>query len=144
MIDNTTQGLDNFSRSDLRGILDDLHGMRMNFKSMQEAQHTLYKKALPFIQQILKEIKEPEVQSAARELFNPFFPLYLKEVNYYLSLKTKSYLKEKHNLTTEIKLEDFALNTLLEEKHIDTVLMGMRESSYVEQATHCLNTKTLN
>jgi aryl-alcohol dehydrogenase-like predicted oxidoreductase len=143
-LDNTTQGLDNFSRSDLRGILDDLHGMRMNFKSMQEAQHTLYKKALPFIQQILKEIKEPEVQSAARELFNPFFPLYLKEVNYYLSLKTKSYLKEKHNLTTEIKLEDFALNTLLEEKHIDTVLMGMRESSYVEQATHCLNTKTLN
>jgi aryl-alcohol dehydrogenase-like predicted oxidoreductase len=134
------QNLDNYSRSDLRGVLEDLNNMRMKFKTLAEAEHTLYKKALPFLKQIIQEINNQEVQVAVREIINPFFTLYLQEVKYYLTQTTKSYLRLIGvNITQD--LQDEALRQYLDHSAIDTVLIGMRESTYVD---NILSIKTLS
>lgn len=126
---------DNYSLSEVRSVVQDLDAMLHKFDWVGSAENVLYTKAVPFLRGILKRV-EKEVQLAFQQALERYFQSYLTEVKHLTSSRTMAHLKEK-GIEVEGDLSCFALNWLAEHKEIDVILVGLRQTAYVQQVLEC-------
>ncbi|BDY13191.1 aldo/keto reductase [Hydrogenimonas cancrithermarum] len=125
---------DTYSLSELRTVVTDLDSIKGKFKWPGAAEEALQRQTIPFIQGILSRIPDQQVKSAVIPLLNPFLHSYLQEVSHLCSQKTLSYLHAQGYEDAGHPIQHYALRWLINRPEIDTILLGMRKKSYVDDA----------
>jgi aryl-alcohol dehydrogenase-like predicted oxidoreductase len=125
---------DTYSLSELRTVVTDLDSIKGRFRWVGAAEEALQRQTIPFIQGILSRIPDQQVKSAIIPLLNPFLYSWLKNVSHLCSQKTLSYLHAQGYQEITHPIQRYAIQWLMNRPEIDTVLLGMRQKSYVDDA----------
>ncbi|WP_456404149.1 aldo/keto reductase [Hydrogenimonas sp.] len=128
------EAADAYSLSELRGVVTELENVKGKFPWPGAAREALQRQTIPFIQALLSRIPDREVKTAIIPLLNPFLQYYMHEVRHLCSQKTLTYLHAKGYDKAAHPIQRFALSWLIRRPEIDTVLLGMRDRSYVDEA----------
>ncbi|WP_456453149.1 aldo/keto reductase [Hydrogenimonas sp.] len=125
---------DTYSLSELRTVVTDLDAIKGRFAWPGAAEETLYRQTVPFIQGLLARIPDAGVKQAVIPLLNPFLKSWLESVRHLCGEKSLSYLHARGFDDAAHPLQRYALRWLLSRPEIDTVLLGMRQKAYVDDA----------
>jgi len=120
---------DNETLKPLYNLFEELDTNKHKFGWVGSFDSFLYGQILPHIHKSLEKIDEESLDTMLGYI-DMFFVEYRKMVAYECSLKTKESLKELFNSCNR-RLQECALEFLMNQKSVDYILVGMRKSSYV-------------
>ena len=122
---------DNEMLKPLYNLLEQLDQNRHKFGWIGDYDSFLYAQIIPHIKKTLEKLDENTLTTML-EYIERFLEEYRKMVAYECSKSTRVQLKEELSTCNE-KLEVCALKFLLDLKSVDTILVGMRKPSYVNE-----------
>jgi len=122
---------DNDSLRSLYNLLEQLDTNKHKYGWIGDYDGFLYTQILPHIKKSLENLDEQNLDTILKYI-EMFLEEYKKMVAYECSKTTKLQLKEELS-SCNSKLQECALNFLMQEESIDYILVGMRKPSYVQE-----------
>jgi len=122
---------DNDSLRSLYNLLEQLDTNKHKYGWIGDYDGFLYTQILPHIKKSLENLDEQNLDTILKYI-EMFLEEYKKMVAYECSKITKLQLKEELS-SCNSKLQECALNFLMQEESIDYILVGMRKPSYVQE-----------
>ncbi len=113
----------------LFNLFEELDASKHRFGWIGDYETFLYAQAIPHMQQVLKKLDETNAQTML-SLIDLFLIEYKKMVEYECSKKTREALIEVFK-ECHMRMQECALNYLLDIDDIDHIAVGMRKPSYV-------------
>jgi len=128
---NDTMGfLEDAKADSIFNIIGELDNYKHRFGWVGEYQSFLMSKIIPHIRQELMKIEDAYTRENITKLLMDFFLVYEEMVLYECAKQTKSML-EHSGIEIKNKIEETALNFLIDNADIDYILIGMRRTKYV-------------
>jgi aryl-alcohol dehydrogenase-like predicted oxidoreductase len=112
-------------------LLEEFDSSKHKFGWIGDFDQFLYGQILPHFKTVLENVEE-ENREVLLNFIDMFFIEYRKMVAYECAKNTKRQLKDKF-VNCAGTLQECALRFLLEQKDIDTILVGMRKPTYVHE-----------
>jgi aryl-alcohol dehydrogenase-like predicted oxidoreductase len=122
---------DNETLRPMFNLFEELDSNKHKFGWVGDFDQFLYGQILPHLKTVLENIDEQNRETMLN-FIDMFFVEYRKMVAHECANNTKRQLKEKF-MSCYSTLQECALRFLLEQKDIDTILVGMRKPTYVHE-----------
>lgn len=122
---------DNELLKPLFNLFEELDASKHKFGWVGDYETFLYTQAIPYMQEVLKKIDEQNAQTMLN-FIDLFLIEYKKMVEYECAKKTRKELKKIFK-DCKLKMQECALNYLLNLDDIDYIAVGMRKPSYVNE-----------
>jgi len=122
---------ENDDLQDLYNLIEQMDTNKHKFGWIGDYDNFLYAQILPHIKKTIEKIA-PEVLDVLLQYIDNFLNEYRKMVAYECSKMTKTVLKEEF-ASCEKKMQECALEFLLEQETIDYIIVGMRKPTYVHE-----------
>ncbi|MBU1927767.1 aldo/keto reductase, partial [bacterium] len=122
---------DNDTFRPMYNLLEELDSNKHKFGWVGDFDQFLYAQILPHLKTVLENIDEQNRETMLN-FIDMFFVEYRKMVAHECANNTKRQLKDKF-IACYTTLQECALRFLLEQKNIDTILVGMRKPTYVHE-----------
>ncbi len=122
---------ENDDLKDLYNLIEQMDTNKHKFGWIGDYDNFLYAQILPHIKKTIEKIA-PEVLDVLLQYIDNFLNEYRKMVAYECSKMTKTVLKEEF-ASCEKKMQECALEFLLEQDTIDYIIVGMRKPTYVHE-----------
>jgi aryl-alcohol dehydrogenase-like predicted oxidoreductase len=122
---------DNDTLRPMFNLLEELDASKHRFGWVGDFDQFLYGQILPHFKNVL-EILDEHKREILLTLIDMFFNEYRKMVAHECANNTKRSLKEIFT-NCQYRLQECALRFLMEQKNIDTILVGMRKPAYVHE-----------
>ncbi len=118
---------------DVTRIIEDIDSLRARFTFPDNAFFTLQQQAFPQLKQHIESKKSEELITLFNKQLPPFFNTYIESVRHESSKHALHTLKEAGYHDISIPIQKTALSFILSHPEIDLVLIGAKQSSYIEE-----------